>query len=306
MRVRDAVEQYQYAILHLSDQTQKWSMGRLKFFALWCESQHLEIEQIKVPALRRYLEHLQTKPHHRTGKHLSSYTVHGHMRVIRTFLNWCTQEDELEDLVSEKVPRKMTMPRVDEKVIETFTPEQIKALLAACDQEVSQVWRVRDRAILSVLIDTGIRAGELCSLMLDNIDLDPRDPYIKVMGKGRKEREVPLGNKALTALHKYIRRYREAPKEEKHVFLSKGNRAFTVSGLVQVIERLAAWAHIEGVHCHKFRHTYAITYLKNDGDVYKLSRLLGHASIQITTDVYLRAFKARDARMGGNSVLDNL
>jgi integrase/recombinase XerD len=281
-------------------------MGRLNAFARWCDTQKIELEQVKVPALRKYLDYLQTKPHHRTGKELSSYTVHGHMRVVRTFLNWCSQEDELENLVSEKTTRKMTMPRVDEKVIETFTSEQIKALLAACDKEVSQVWRVRDRAIVSVLVDTGIRAGELCSLTLDNVDLDPRGAYIKVMGKGRKEREVPLGKKALTALHKYIRRYREAPKEETHVFLSKGGQEFTVSGLVQVIERLAGWAHIEGVHCHRFRHTFAITYLKNGGDVYKLSRLLGHASIQITTDVYLRAFKAREARMGAKSVLDNL
>lgn len=327
MHVRDAIEDYRYAILQHSDATQQWYLSRLNIFVNWCEDTQLhkdkehtdgrilELEHITAIELRKYIHHLSITPSKANGKEgqlLSSYTVHGHARTLRTFLNWCSQEDGLEKLVSEKTPKRMTMPKVEQKVIETFTDQQLKELFAACKREYAEHLQVRDATILSVLIDTGIRAAELCTLTLDHVHLDPQDAYITVQGKGKKEREVGLGIAARTILHKYIRRYRNAtqtvPATEQHVFLSRFCKPLTVNGLDQIIYRLGEWAHIEGVRCsaHTFRHTFACNYLKNGGDLFKLSRLLGHASVQITTDVYLRAFKARDARQGGGSVLDNL
>jgi integrase/recombinase XerD len=308
MKVSDALDQYRYALLGKSDQYQTWIMARLHQFADWCELHDIQLEQLKAIHLRKYVHHISQRPHHRTGKPLSSYTVHGHARAVRAFLHWCTKEEDLDTLISQKTVDNMTMPTIEVKVIEIFTPEHLKALLTACERESTPTLCMRDKAIVSVLIDTGIRAGELCGLTLDHVYLDPRDAYIKVLGKGKKEREVPLGKKASAILHKYITRVRKAPKEEQHVFLSRFTRPFTVSGLVQVVERLGIWAHIDGVRCscHTFRHTYAVNYLKSGGDVFKLSRLLGHEHIEITTAVYLRAFKAMDARNGGSSLLDNL
>ena len=200
----------------------------------------------------------------------------------------------------------MEMPRVDIKVIETFTPDQIKALLKACEKEYTDALRVRDVALISVLIDTGIRATELLTLTVDHVFLDKEDPYIKVYGKGRKEREVGLGKAARLALQRYINRYR--PRTDlPYVFLSRYAIQLTRSGLNTLVYRLGEWAHIEGVRCspHTFRHTFAVTYLMKGGDVYKLSRLMGHTSVAIT-EVYARSMKARDARSGGRSILDNL
>ena len=159
-----------------------------------------------------------------------------------------------------------------------------------------------------MLIDTGIRNDELCSLMLDNVHLkDPKDCYIKVDGKGRKEREVGLGRDAAKALKRYITRYRKAMRSERSVFLSRFGQRFTPNGLDQMLRRLGRWAKVSDVRvsAHTFRHTYAVNYLKNGGDIFKLSRLLGHESVQ-TTMIYLKAFNAKDARDGGPSVLDNL
>lgn len=316
MRVRQAIEDYRFAILHLSHRTQDWYMQRLSQFADWCENTsfhdgiELSLEAVTVSVLRRYLDYLSKRGNWATGrigKPLSSYTIHGHARILRTFLNWCSVEDGLEKFVSEKTPRKMTMPKVDEVVIEVFSPEQVKAMFAASEREYSPALNYRDKAILSLLLDTGIRAHELTTLTLDNVHLNANDTYIMVMGKGRKEREVGLGNAARTALHKYISRYRKSATAEKHVFLSRFSKGLTVSGLDQILYRLGEWAKVEEVRvsAHTFRHTFAVSYLKNGGDVFKLSRLLGHSSVQ-TTMIYLKAFNARDAREGGKSVLDNL
>src|ERR1700694_587759 len=100
------------------------------------------------------------------------------------------------------------MPKLQVKIIETFTKDQVKAMLAACEKEFDHNLAVRDRAILYVLYDTGIRASELRGLTLDHVYLRPDDAYLKVLGKGDKWREVGLGKDARTALHRYLTRYR--------------------------------------------------------------------------------------------------
>src|SRR5258708_31591099 len=136
------------------------------------------------------------------------------------------------------------MPKIDQKVIEVFTVEQLKALFLVCEREYTPVLSARDKAILSVLLDTGIRASELCGLTLDCVHLTVEEGYLKVMGKGRKEREVGLGDKARAALHKYMVRLRPKTSGHNEVFLSRFNAPLTVNGLDQALYRLADWAHI--------------------------------------------------------------
>ena len=307
MQVKDAVEEYRYAISRHSEQTQSWYLSKLKAFALWCEIEVLVLEKIKPSDIGRYIDVLRKQINPRTQKPLTSYTLNGYARTIKTFLNWCSKEEGIEDLVSSRLPKRIAMPKIDHKVIEIFTEDQLKALFVACEREYTPILTARDKAILSVLLDTGIRISELCGLTLDCTHLDAQDGYLKVMGKGRKEREVGLGKLARTALYRYITRYRKAPKDEQHVFLSRFNKPLTVNGLDQVLYRLAEWARINGVRCsaHTFRHTYAVNFLKANGDVYRLSRLMGHTNVSVT-EVYLKALKGREARQGGISVLDSL
>lgn len=303
MHVSEAVELYRFGILHLSDQTQTWYAGRLKQFASWCAGQKLEVEQLKTVDIRRYINYLQTRESSR-GTRLSTYTVHGHARAVRAFLNWCSQEDGLGELVSEKVARRIGMPHLEEKVIETFTDDQIKALFIACDSEYCAKLRWRDRAILSMLLDTGIRADELCGLTLENCTLTPEHSFIKVLGKGNKWREVGLGKKARQVVHRYIALYRRSGKQET-VFLSRFDKPLTVNGLDQLVRRLGDWAHIERVYPHRFRHTFACRFLLAGGDIKFLSLLMGHTSVSVT-ERYLKAIKAVQARQMSKSVLDEL
>jgi len=305
MDVRSAVGAFLTARYTISPATRRGYAVRLGIFAAWCEAHSLTLEQLTARQLRQFLEDVAQRPGLKGSEHLQSSTVHWHAVSVKTFLNWCAHDEEFADLVSGKTFARLPLPRADITVIETFSVEQLQALLRATDK---QLYAQRDKAIVSVLLDTGIRAAELVGLVLKCVWLDSDDSYIRVLGKGRKEREVPLGRQSRIALRRYITRYRhpKAPTEQ-HVFIARGGKPLTVQGLRQVIEQLGERTRIRDVRVspHTFRHTFAVQFLLNGGDIYKLSRLMGHTSVKIT-ERYLQAVSAKQARSGNHSVLDNL
>jgi site-specific recombinase XerD len=201
--------------------------------------------------------------------------------------------------------RSFAVPRPGNLVKPVLTVEEIKRLYDACRKENTRNLRIRATAILSILLDSGIRASELCTLTIENVHLNPRDSYILVHGKGKKQREVGLGQKARIDLHRYIRQVRANALPTDAVFVSRNGEPLTRNGLDQILYRLkeAAGVCTPG-GAHLFRHTYATMYLESGGDVYKLSRLMGHEHIS-TTQGYARNYQQRNARQGP-SVLDNM
>ncbi len=163
----------------------------------------------------------------------------------------------------------------------------------------------RDKAIVSVLLDTGVRANELCTLTLGRTNFSLTDAHIIVLGKGRKQREVGLGNKSRLALHRYIYQFRPRVESEA-VFLTRHSTPLHPDGLAQMLIKLRNRSSLSfHIHPHKFRHTFAYMYMREGaGDVLRLSRLLGHSSVLVTEN-YLKVFDSRDARDSA-SVLDTL
>lgn len=310
MRLEDAYLEFSYAKDH-SPASRQWYHSRLTAFFNWCHEQQVdghrvtEMEQLSAPLIRRYIEA------RRSAGTLSSHTLHGHVRAIKALLNWSGQEG----LLSEQVARRIKLPVREQILIPTFSKEQIDWLFRACRMTPvgTENFVARDHAIIAVLVDTGIRANELCTLTLDHVTLDQDDAYLRVYGKGRKEREVGLGRHARNALARYI--HRDRPRcDSPYVFLARGGvggvhgkQPLTPGGLDQMLYRLRDRVGAERftgvrVSAHTFRHTFAVHYLANGGDVYKLARLLGHTSVAVT-EGYLKSFKAKDARQG-MSVLD--
>lgn len=288
--MREAIEQYLLECqVSLSPQTLAWYQHKLAALEEW-----LGERDLTTPTANQFLAYLQTHPSGKTGKMLSTYTTHGYAQVIRGFLNWCDRNG----YGSHRPP---AMPRVKQKIIETFSEQQIKALLSACAQEETPTLAARDRAILFTLLDTGVRASELCHLRLAGLHL--AENYLKVLGKGNREREVAFGQHTKTELTRYLRRYRQGRAET--VFVGKKYQPLTLSGLDQMLTRLAEWSGITGVRCsaHTFRHTMAVRFLLAGGDVYTLSRMLGHASVS-TTEMYVRSAKDQQLRRTMVSVAD--
>jgi site-specific recombinase XerD len=162
----------------------RWNDHKVRRFTRWCAEQGVtQIEDVTAGHVNRFIVSLP--------KDLTDHTRKGYAQSVKAFLNWCARED----LISEKIPKRVSMPRVTEKVIQTFTPGQIRRLLAACDQEPYGWMRARDWAIILVLLDTGLRASELCGLTLRDVHFG-QDSHLQVMGKGRRERQVGLGEQS--------------------------------------------------------------------------------------------------------------
>jgi len=304
MDVADAITDYHLAHLGCASGTRARHKHILSVFAAYCQAHELTLEHVKVAHIRAFLEEVKHRPGHHAGPVRSS-TVRCYAQTLKALFAWLSREEDFERLVSPTLAKRIELPKTDEQVLETFTPEQLTALLAVT---ADQAFAVRDKAMVAVLIDTGIRASELCGLTLDSVWLDQDDSFIRVRGKGSKERELALGRVARMALRRYITRYRRpAQAREQHVFLGRRGRPLTVSGLEQLIRQLGERAHIKGVRCspHTLRHTFAVQYLLSGGDLYKLSRLMGHTSVKIT-ERYVASMKAHQARAGGYSLLDHL
>lgn len=311
--VAEGIADFRYGMLHLTEGSQHEYQKKLLVFQAWCEGQGLELEGITAKTMRRFVEHLRLRTDPRDGTPISNSTIHGYLRVIRAFLNWLGREDDYEGVVNERVTKRIEMPKIEQTVVEVFSDQQIAALLLACEEGNSPTICVRNRAIVCVLVDTGIRAAELCTLTLDNTFLDPYDSYLKVLGKGSKWREVPLGRQSLAALRRYITRYRHGhrgttvgDKDEPAVFLSRTSSPLTVAGLEQAISVIGERAGLppDLCHPHAFRHTFAVRFLEATGDIYRLRRLMGHSSVRIT-EIYTRAMTDKAVR-GGVSILDRM
>src|SRR6266567_5091385 len=304
MDVADAITDYHLAHLGLASGTRMRHKHILTVFATYCTSHGLTLESIKASHIRAFLEEVKLRPGHHASAVRSS-TVRCYGQTLKALFAWLSREEDFERLVSPTLAKRIELPKTDEQVLETFSPEQLAAMLAVT---ADQPFPVRDKAIVAVLIDTGIRASELCGLTLDSVWLDQDDSFVRVRGKGRKERELAMARASRMALRRYITRHRRpASKTEQHVFLGRTGHPLTVSGLEQLITQLGERAHIKGVRVspHTLRHTFAVQYLLNGGDLYKLSRLMGHTSVKIT-ERYVASMRAWQARQGGHSVLDHL
>ena len=263
----------------------------------WFETQGIsQIEDVSHVHLKMYQIQLQDAaiaPSDRRislrGRKFTAITVLGYMRKIRAFFSWCEKEGYLSG------PNPMVrVPKVKipSYVIAAFTPEQMDAMLNSCDLETALGFR--DYTILLLLMDTGMRVSELCSLKISSL----REGYLVVFGKGSKERELSLGPTSLRALYKYIYQHRKpALENEQHVFLSRTGHSLYTSDVRYVLRAVAKRAGIEGVRAspHTLRHSFAQQWLDKGGDIVSVSRLLGHTRLQ-TTEEYLKGFQSRQAR----------
>jgi integrase/recombinase XerD len=243
-----------------------------------------DIRDIGVAEIRAYLAQLLETPrylNHNLIKHSQGYltrtTVNNYGRALSSFWSWAYREEIIET----NVFKRLKLPKPDSKTVDIFTESQLQALFSAIDPKTAI--GARDRAILMLMIDTGLRDAECRGLTIANTDLEQMT--IRIMGKGRRERVIPFGNRTQKALWSYIafHRRKHAGSRAETVFVSRYGKPLAGDRIRAQLRYYGQKAGITGVRCspHTCRHTFASKFLENGGDVFSLQHILGHRSLDM-------------------------
>ncbi len=252
----------------LSSHTLKFYRQFITPFITYCDANSVKlVEEVTPDVLRRYF--LAFGESHNPGG------VHASFRTLRAFFPWLVDE-EIMPAVWKNPMLKLKPPKVTLEPLEPIAIQDVKALIMACSSGMAI--DDRDRAIFLVLLDTGLRAQELCDVNVQDVDLNTGAITVRY-GKGGKTRTVFLGKKARKALRAYLRHRDDS---ESALFLSRDGERISYNALHLMLERRAKLAHLpHHPTLHAFRRAFALNMLRNGADVFALQKLLGHSDLQI-------------------------
>jgi site-specific recombinase XerD len=251
-----------------------------KRFLPWCRAEGITAPgQLDQATLNRFNVYLLRPDSGRGGQPLAKDSVKSYLRGVRGFISWTAKEG----LTAERL--KVQSVKVPHKVLDTLTRAEIAQMEAAADSE-------RDRLIIRLLGDSGIRLGELLALKPDSLTVQGRQHYITVDGKGSRQRLVPILPALADRLRKYAEKGRPADDYSGRIFIglrrhSGSHAALTARGVQTMLEAVARKAGItKAVNPHAFRHAMATNTLRAGGNPISLMGTLGHSSLKMIESTY--------------------
>lgn len=230
-----------------------------------------ELEKVDYLALRKYLAVLKEKT-------LGARSINRRLSALRSFFRFLARDGYLKN----NPILMLSSPKLDKHLPQFLTEEEvIKLIESALPKDAKDEMGLRDRAILETFYSTGMRISELVGL--NAMDLDFIGGIAKVMGKGKKERIVPIGDVACAAIRKYLDKRKG---NEEAVFLNKNGKRITTRGVRGIVLKYIKKAGVkQGVSPHTLRHSFATHLLNRGADLRMVQELLGHANLS-TTQIY--------------------
>lgn len=239
----------------------------------YIEDENLTWQQLDYPVLQQFVARLYD-----VG--ISARSVARIISGVRSFFRFLLVEGYIDSDPSEL----LEAPKIGVHLPEVLTVEEIDAILDAVDMDSPE--GPRNTAMIELLYSCGLRVSELTSLRLS--DIFPDDGYLRVYGKGRKERLVPMSQSAIRAIEIYLATRTVEPKkgEEVYLFLSKRGKAISRITVFTIVKALAEKADIQkSISPHTFRHSFATHLLEGGAHLEAIRLMLGHADIS-TTSIY--------------------
>jgi len=266
---------------------------QLGHFIWWCNKEGLprDVEHITTAHIRSFFLYAQTEPvrwggkSHSARRAMGPATLHRYYRTLAAFFRWL----EEEGLVVASPLHGVRKPKLPQKVVQALTPDELKRMLALCDKGFLGV---RNRAILMLFVDTGLRVSELASLDLSDVCFE-RGTILVRSGKGQKQRIVHMGNRCQKAVWRWAILFRESHSDR--LFVSRQGEPLEARGIKVLVKRWCQRAGVQGGGgCHRLRHTFAIEFLRAGGNSMVLQQLLGHSSLEMVKR-YLGSLSSEDA-----------
>jgi integrase/recombinase XerD len=268
------------AIAHISTATQRTRRNDLALFVEWCGERGITLpSEVSKPVLERYQKHLfyLRKP---DGQPLGVARQAHLIGNVRQFFRWLTRHNH----IAADPSSGLDLPRVPKRVLpHALSQEEVERVLSLLD--LSNPYELRDRAVLEVLYSTGLRRSELRHLGVYDIDAGRGTVFVR-QGKGRKDRVVPIGERALAWVRRYldeVRPHQLIDPQQTALFLNTYGGPLSLEGLTQRVRDYFQRAGItKAGSCHLLRHTMATLMLENGADVRFIQEMLGHSSLSTT------------------------
>lgn len=255
--------------LNLSAGTQALYAIRLRGWTAWLANHDNATPfETRADDIRAFLEDMKAQG-------WKDDTTDSAYRILKTFFGWLHGEG----LVLANPMARVERPRREKRLVRPFSEPQLRAFLGAINTRTAI--GARDFALCVLLADTGLRVSEALSLGLQDTDFG--EGIARVLGKGRRERVVPLGQTVKRALLDWLKQRGEIPGMDR-VFCNRFGQPLQRRTVLDSFHAYGRRAGIEGVRVspHTLRHTFAVNYLRNGGDVLTLQKILGHATLEMT------------------------
>jgi len=239
------------------------------------------ISEITADDFRRFISFLRDRPAWEgkkggKGRRLSATSVNTYARAIKAFFSWAKEEG----IIASNPLALVGAPRKPKMLPKIYTIDELRAIFMAVENNI------RNKAILYLFLDSGIRLSELSQLKI--VDVDIPNLTVKVFGKGGKERLSYFIPVTAEVLKKYVKQSRQKAKSNEPFFIAKDGQTLSKYGIQSLLARLGLAASIkERLAPHKLRHTCATLSVKNDGNLEYIKKILGHSNIKTTSDAYL-------------------